>query len=74
MKTMAPCECKNLDDVCRLQTDNHDLKNYWIMFDGFEVTLTQQAMGEPSKAKISMPKRQFDALVAWYQRQQKLTH
>jgi len=70
---MAPCEAGSLEDVCRLETDNHSVKRGWIMFDGGEVSLVNQISGEDSTGTVTFSRREFEALVRWWQRPQKLS-
>ena len=75
MKVKRPYDCGSFDEVCELQTDHHELKNWWISVDGYEVSIYEQRSGETVHSSVSVPKRQFDALVQWYMRQQKVrTH
>lgn len=56
----------NGDDVLALTRDNVGTEDYWIITDGFTVTLACQKVGEPSTAMVSLPKVVFDAFADWY--------
>ncbi len=71
---IAPSDCTSLDDCCMLETDHHDLEGFWILTDGYRVSLVKQNVGESSTASIEIPKRTFDALAGWYFRKQKVTN
>lgn len=71
-QTMAPREARTFNDVCRLQTDNHSVGRGWIMWDGGEVSLVNQINGESSTGTVTFSRREFDALVRWWGRQQKI--
>lgn len=72
MSELAPNKCRDFNEVCKLNTDNFDTEDYWILYDGDMVTIAKQKLGEASTAKISIPKKDFDRLIRWYQRPQKL--
>lgn len=67
----APKDCKTIVEICKLQTDNHSLKEHWIITDGYTVSLANQRSGEPATEIISMPKAKFDKLIEWYFKPQK---
>lgn len=68
----APIDCQTEEELCRLQTDHYELNDFWISHHGAQITIYQQRSGEKAMQEIGIPKRQFDALVAWYQRKQKV--
>jgi hypothetical protein len=66
-KIKTPIQCRSLEDVCSIPRDNISLpKDFWMITDGYEVTIAQQKMGESPSQKISVPKSIFDACVKWY--------
>lgn len=65
-------QAKTFDQVCSLQTDHKDLKNFWMLTDSQHITIANQKTGEKCKQSIDMPKVDFDRFVVWYTRQQKL--
>ena len=70
-KMLAPKDAVTLDELCSLRTDHKDLANYWILADGDKVTLCQQRTGERPKASVSVPRADFNRLIAWYLRPQR---
>lgn len=66
-----PMDCRNVDEVCELQTDHHDLKGAWILTDGYRVSIHTQEDGKPSTGAVTLTPTQFNRLVAWWQRPQK---
>lgn len=72
MKRRALSECKTLDEVCQLDRDNFTQGDYWLMFDGAEVTVAHQESGQRAKAMVSMPRAAFNALIRRYQRPRRI--
>lgn len=68
----APCECSTFKELCELRTDNHSLKDFWIISDEKHITLTKQKDGESPTETITIPKYQFKLLVSWYQKKQEI--
>lgn len=72
-KTMiSPMDAKNTDVVCKMESDNFNTKNFWIMSDAEFITIARQSNGEPLINKIDIPKKDFDRMVKWYTNNQKL--
>jgi hypothetical protein len=66
-KAPTPIQCKSLESICKMPRDNIDLpKDFWMITDGYEVTIAQQKAFEDPSQKISIPKPIFDACVKWY--------
>ena len=59
-------ECRNIDQVVKLQRDNFQYKDFSILSDGYTVWLHEQAVGEAPKQSIGIPKNVFDALICRY--------
>ncbi len=70
---MRPYEAKTTDEVCRLQTDHNDVDDYWILTDGYTVTVCEQKSGKIPAQEINVPHAIFNRLIAWYIREQKET-
>lgn len=66
-----PFDCKNTDDCCELRRDSFDAGDFWILTDGFNVSIHEQKLGEHSKQTISVPRAEFNRLIRWYMREQK---
>jgi hypothetical protein len=69
---MRPYDAKGDDEVASgLRTDHKDTGDFWILTDGWRVSLYQQKTGHPSTQNITIPRAEFNKLVAWYMRDQK---
>lgn len=55
-----------------LPAEAHSTKTAWIHLDCQTVVLANQVSGQPPTGRIEMTKRDFDALVDWYVREQKV--
>ena len=53
-----------------LRRDNFDKGDFWIVCDGFTVTLAEQRVGESPSQTIRIPKTTFDFFVKRYTEQQ----
>lgn len=65
-KVKAPIECKTFNDICNMPRDNLTLKDFWILTDGYEVTLARQKLGHEAEEIISIPKAVFNKFARWY--------
>ena len=70
---MRPYDCKTIDQVCALRRDNFDAGDFWIITDGYNVSLAEQKVGEKSTGMVTIPRREFNRLVTWYMREQKVS-
>lgn len=71
-KNMRPYDAKTIGEVCQLQRDNYDAGDFWILTDGYEVSLAEQEVGSYPSQKITVPRAMFNRMVSWYMREQKL--
>ncbi len=71
-RMIAPCECRNFNEVADLKTDHFDLLDFWIATDGSEVNIYKQQNGKPAAASIDMSIGTFNKLIAWWQKKQKV--
>ena len=71
-ESMKPRDAKTFSQMCRLQSDNKSVKRGWILLDARSVILTNQMSGEASTGRVKFTRREFDALIDWYNRDQKL--
>ncbi len=69
MKSPANCTFKEL---VRIHSDNHDAGDFWILTDTNEVTIAAQKPGHPATAMVSIPRRKFNQLIAWYIKPQRI--
>jgi len=61
-----------LGQLVRMERDNIDLGDYWILHCVDHVTITQQRAGEHPTAQIMIPRQTFNSLVDFYMREQKV--
>ena len=66
IKTKTPIECKTFNDICNMPRDNISIGDFWILTDGYEITIARQKEGHESEAKISIPKSVFNKFARWY--------
>lgn len=69
---MSPRDARTSNQLCRLQSDNIDISNFWLLCGPDYVALAQQKAGEKPTQAFSIPKKHFNRLVEWYLREQKL--
>lgn len=71
IKMASLLECKNGRDLpATIKRDNFDKRNFWLVCDGFNVTLAEQRVGESPTQSIRIPKATFDYFVKKYTEQQ----
>lgn len=63
-------ECNNDYDVSQRKADNFTKDDFWIVCDGFTVTIAEQSVGGVPKQSIRVPKKTFDYFVQKYTEQQ----
>lgn len=69
---MRPYDAKSTDDVCdRLRRDHKDVGDFWILTDGYRVTISEQKWGEKPKQSVTVSRDQFNRLIDWYLKDQK---
>lgn len=71
-KMLSPMQARTDEQVCSLNRDNTTTGDFWILSDGITVTITHQVLGESPKASVSVPCAEFNKLVRWYMRGQKI--
>lgn len=69
-KTKSLMEATGHGQVCKLEYDNIDAGDFWLIYDGAEVTIAGQKLGEEPTQKISVPIREFRKLVKAFVKQQ----
>ncbi len=73
LKKKAPCQARSFQQACRLQRTHYDLNDSaWLLTDGETVTITKQMVGESPTEKIHLTVAEFNRLVRWWQRGQKV--
>jgi len=69
-KKLSPRNAKTENELCSLQSDNKSVKDYWIMIEGAKISIAKQTLGSEADWCFSIPKRQFNALIDWYNKEQ----
>ncbi len=72
MKTLSARNATTEKKLCSIGRDNIDTKNFWISVSRRTVTLTEQTNGEKAKSQITIPKKDFNKFVDFYNREQKI--
>jgi len=72
MKRLSPRKTIRYNDILKLQTENHCVKAGWILLDNNTVIVANQRAGESSTATVKFTRREFNALIDWYNREQTL--
>jgi len=62
-KSLANCTLKELRRFRRMDVT---LKDFWLLCDSNRVCIHEQTSGHPSLQRISIPRKQFNRLVAGY--------
>lgn len=65
---MRPYDAKG--ENSNLPNDNHEVGDFWILTDGFHVTIREQMTGESPTQGVSIPRTEFNRLIDWYMREQ----
>lgn len=64
---LSPIDCEGEEQTCKLDRSWVEVARDWsILTDGYEVSLSQQPHGESPIQHISIPKKHFDKMVKWY--------
>lgn len=71
-KRRSLMDCRNDNQVCRLGRDNMTVGDFWIITDGYRVTIAAQKIGARPTEKITIPRGTFNRFVRFYTRQQKI--
>jgi hypothetical protein len=69
---LSPQKANTLKKLCSLNRDNKALKNYWILVEESTVTLCKQTAGSVAEQHVTIDKRAFDNLIAFYQAEQEI--
>lgn len=69
---LSPFAAASIEAICRLNRDNFDSGNFWILTDGDEVSIVEQKLGETPSQRIAVPRATFNRLIGWYMRGQKV--
>lgn len=66
MKKLTPREAKTWKQILSLKRDNISTPGYWFLLDVGEVHLAAQKNKENATAAISIPRRDFNKFVDFY--------
>lgn len=69
-KKLSPRKAIKLKDVITLKSDNRSVKDGWILIDGDRVVIYNQRLGEEPTGKVGFNRKQFNALIDWYNTEQ----
>lgn len=72
MKRISPRKAKTLDEIRLLNTDNKSTDNFWILVSENEVTIAEQKNGLVADNIMIIAKSEFNKLISWYDREQKI--
>lgn len=70
-KKLSPRNANN-HNLLSLQSDNKNLKDYWLLVGYDKITITKQSWGEGPEVSVKIPRRQFNILVDWYIKEQEV--
>lgn len=73
MTTLSPKNANTLNKVCKLERDNYSCKGTWILTGDKEVTICNQFNGKPSTGMVRIPKKVFEQLINFYQKEQPIS-
>lgn len=54
------------DDVRWIARDNVATPDWWMLTDGYRVTIARQRVGETTSQVVTVPRHIFDAFADWY--------
>lgn len=66
-----PIDVTGDDEPLLLQRDNFSVGDFWILTNGFTISIAEQKRGEDTKQHINIPVETFAKLVAWMTEPQK---
>ena len=65
-KVRTPREAVTFNQICEIPRDNMGTKDFWFMVDGGAVIIAKQTSGSDLEAKISIPRKDFNRFIDWY--------
>ena len=60
----SPLDCSEAE-LCQIKTSTLDTKEFWILRDGFNVSIVKQRIGESSTESVRVPIDVFRKMVKW---------
>lgn len=68
---MRPYDAKHERGACKLERSVKEVAgDFWILTDGYHVTIAEQPIGSEPTQAIRVPRASFNKLVDWYMREQ----
>ena len=68
---MRPYDARSEKDCCyRLANSSVDTPSYWMLTDGYRVSLAEQKNGEAPKQHICFKRATFNRFIDWYMKNQ----
>lgn len=64
--TSIPALARTIDECAVMKRDNVSRGDFWIITDGYSVTLAAQKVGESATGVASIPRDVFLRFVRWY--------
>jgi hypothetical protein len=58
------------DEGLGLARDNFDIGDFWMLTDGYRVSIAEQEVGKPPMQHITIPRETFNRFIDWYMRDQ----
>ncbi len=71
-RELSPEQAWSMYQVDALVSTNYSSKDFRISIDGVSVSLTHQRRGEEPRERITIPRQEFNKMIQWYTRPQKL--
>ena len=69
---IAPIDARNEKGRLRLREDNTSTENYWLLLNDGHITLANQRSGENMVWWAQIPRKEWDKIVKWYMKPQKV--
>ena len=66
----SPMNARTSAKISKLETDSYNTEDYLMLTSETEVTIWRQRSDEDPQGVMSIPKRDFNLLIRWYQKPQ----
>lgn len=71
-KTLSPSQVRTERHLLSLRRDNKTAGDFWMLVGEDQVTLCHQAVGNPPVGDVTIPRAEFNRLLRWYLKPQKV--
>lgn len=61
-----PMDARGAGQICEMPRDNLTAGDFWILTDGFNVSIAAQKTDESATVIVSIPRGEFNRMVRWY--------